>query len=277
MLTGLDPHSAYLDVDAYKELQIGTQGEFGGLGIEVTMEDGLIRIISPIEDSPAHRAGIKPGDLIIKLNSTAVKGMTLSDAIKIMRGKPNTSITISIFRKGESKPINFTLMRAIIKIQSVRSKILEPGYAYLRITQFQEQTGENLAKALEKLFKESSVPMKGLVLDFRNNPGGLLNAAVGVSAIFLPANSLVVYTDGRTNDAKMRLKASPEFYLRDNTKDDPIQKLPSAIKTVPIITLVNAGSASASEIVAGALQDHKRSLVMGTQTLVRDQCKQYYP
>jgi carboxyl-terminal processing protease len=266
MLTGLDPHSAYLDVDAYKELQIGTQGEFGGLGIEVTMEDGLIRIISPIEDSPAHRAGIKPGDLIIKLNSTAVKGMTLSDAIKIMRGKPNTSITISIFRKGESKPINFTLMRAIIKIQSVRSIILEPGYAYLRITQFQEQTGENLAKALEKLFKESSVPMKGLVLDFRNNPGGLLNAAVGVSAIFLPANSLVVYTDGRTNDAKMRLKASPEFYLRDNTKDDPIQKLPSAIKTVPIITLVNAGSASASEIVAGALQDHKRSLVMGTQT-----------
>ena len=265
MLTGLDPHSAYLDMDAFKELQIGTQGEFGGLGIEVSMEDGFVKVISPIEDTPAFRAGIKPGDLIIKLDDTAVKGLSLTDAIKRMRGKPNTSITLTVLRKGETKPLVFTLVRAVIKIQSVKSKLLEPGYAYIRITQFQEQTGENLTKAIDKLFKESTVPMKGLVLDLRNDPGGLLNGAVAVSAAFLPANSLVVYTDGRTEDAKMKLKASPEFYLRD-TKSDYLKRLPAAIKTVPMITLVNGGSASASEIVAGALQDHKRSVVMGTQT-----------
>ena len=265
MLTGLDPHSAYLDIEAYKELQIGTQGEFGGLGIEVTMEDGFVKVISPIEDTPAFRAGIKTGDLIVKLDDTAVKGLSLSDAIKRMRGKPNTPISITVSRKGENKPLIFTLTRAIIKIQSVKSKLIEPGYAYIRITQFQEQTGENLAKAIDKLFKESTVPMKGLVLDMRNNPGGLLNGAVAVSAAFLPSDSLVVYTDGRTDDAKMRLKASPEFYLRDS-KGDYLKGLPPEIKTVPMVTLVNAGSASASEIVAGALQDHKRSVVMGTQT-----------
>ncbi|MEE9580880.1 MAG: S41 family peptidase [Nitrosomonadaceae bacterium] len=265
MLTGLDPHSAYLDVDAYRELQIGTQGEFGGLGIEVSMENGFVKVISPIEDTPAFHAGMKSGDLIIKLNNTAVKGMTLSDAIKIMRGKPNTSITISVLRKGEPKPITFTIVRAIIKIQSVKSKLIEPGYAYIRVTQFQEQTGENLAKAIDKLFKESPIPMKGLILDLRNDPGGLLNGAVAVSAAFLPVNSLVVYTDGRTHDAKMKLRASPEFYLR-NVKGDYLKELPPEIKTVPMVTLVNGGSASASEIVAGALQDHKRSVVMGTQT-----------
>lgn len=265
MLTGLDPHSAYLDADAFKELQIGTQGEFGGLGIEVSMEDGFVKVISPIEDTPAFRAGIKPGDLIIKLDDTAVKGLSLTDAIKRMRGKPNTSITLTVLRKGETKPLVFTLIRAVIKIQSVKSKLIEPGYAYIRITQFQEQTGENLIKAIDKLFKESPIPMKGLVLDLRNDPGGLLNGAVAVSAAFLPANSLVVYTDGRTDDAKMQLKASPEFYLRDS-KNDYLKRLPPAIKTVPMITLVNGGSASASEIVAGALQDHKRSIVMGTQT-----------
>lgn len=265
MLTGLDPHSSYLDMDAFKELQIGTQGEFGGLGIEVSMEDGFVKVISPIEDTPAFRAGIKPGDLIIKLDDTAVKGLSLTDAIKRMRGKPNTSITLTVVRKGETKPLVFTLVRAVIKIQSVKSKLIEPGYAYIRITQFQEQTGENLAKAIDKLFKESTVPMKGLVLDLRNDPGGLLNGAVAVSAAFLPANSLVVYTDGRTEDAKMKLKASPEFYQRD-TRSDYLKRLPAEIKTVPMITLVNGGSASASEIVAGALQDHKRSVVMGTQT-----------
>jgi carboxyl-terminal processing protease len=265
MLTGLDPHSAYLDMDAFKELQIGTQGEFGGLGIEVSMEDGFVKVISPIEDTPAFRAGIKPGDLIIKLDDTAVKGLSLTDAIKRMRGKPNTSITLTVLRKGETKPLVFTLVRAVIKIQSVKAKLIEPGYAYIRITQFQEQTGENLTKAIDKLFKESTVPMKGLVLDLRTDPGGLLNGAVAVSAAFLPTNSLVVYTDGRTEDAKMKLKASPEFYLRD-TKSDYLKRLPAAIKTVPMVTLVNGGSASASEIVAGALQDHKRSVVMGTQT-----------
>ena len=265
MLTGLDPHSSYLDVDAYRELQIGTQGEFGGLGIEVTMENGFVKVISPIEDTPAFHAGMKSGDLIIKLDDTAVKGMTLSDAIKIMRGKPNTSITISVLRKGEAKPISFTIVRAIIKIQSVKSKLIEPGYAYIRVTQFQEQTGESLAKAIDKLFKKSPIPMKGLVLDLRNDPGGLLNGAVAVAAAFLPADSLVVYTDGRTHDAKMKLKASPQFYLR-NVKGDYLKELPPEVKTVPMVTLVNGGSASASEIVAGALQDHKRSVVMGTQT-----------
>ena len=218
MLTGLDPHSAYLNKDAYNELQIGTQGEFGGLGIEVTMESGFVKVISPIEDTPAFQAGVKAGDLIIKLNKKAVKGMTLTDAIKIMRGKPNTPITITVLRKGETKPIVITIVRAIIKIKSVKSKLLEPGYAYIRVTQFQEQTGENVAKAIDKLFNESTVPMKGLVLDLRNDPGGLLNGAVAVSAAFLQPDSLVVYTDGRTHDAKMKLKASPEFYLRSNLK-----------------------------------------------------------
>ncbi len=265
MLVGLDPHSAYLDSEEYKELQIGTQGEFGGLGIQVTMEDGLVKVISPIEDTPAFRAGIKTGDLIIKLDDTAVKGMTLNEAIKRMRGKPDTSITITIAREGEAEPLVFTLVRAIIKIESVKSKLIEPGYGYVRITQFQEQTGENLAKAIDKLFKESKIPMKGLVLDLRNDPGGLLNSAVGVSAAFLPANALVVYTEGRTTDAKMRLLANPEYYLRGPGKDY-LTGLPDAVKTVPMVTLVNGGSASASEIVAGALQDHKRSIVMGTQT-----------
>lgn len=265
MLIGLDPHSSYLDKDEYKELQIGTHGEFGGLGIQVTMEDGLVKVISPIEDTPAFRAGIQTGDLIVKLDDTAVKGMTLTEAIKLMRGKPKTSITLTIVREGEAEPLVFTLERDIIKIQSVKSKMIEPGYAYIRITQFQEHTGENLAQAIKTLFSETTDPMKGLILDLRNDPGGLLNGAVAVSSAFLPENALVVYTEGRTADAKMRLHANPEYYLRGHGRDY-LNDLPSEIKTVPMITLVNGGSASASEIVAGALQDHKRSIVMGSQT-----------
>jgi carboxyl-terminal processing protease len=266
MLTGLDPHSSYLDQDAFRELQVGTQGEFGGLGIEVGMEEGFVKVISPIDDSPAARAGIKPGDLIVKLDETSVKGLTLNDAVKRMRGKPNTLIALTIVRKGETKPIVVTLTRAIIKIQSVKSKLLEPGYAYFRVTQFQEHTGETLAKAITAAFKQNQGPMRGIVLDLRNDPGGLLNGAVAVSAAFLPQNSLVVYTDGRTEDAKMRLTASPEHYLRGRIKEDYLSKLPPEIKNVPMVVLVNSGSASASEIVAGALQDHKRAVVMGTQT-----------
>ena len=266
MLTGLDPHSSYLDQDAFRELQVGTQGEFGGLGIEVGMEDGFVKVISPIDDSPAARAGIKPGDLIVRLDETSVKGMTLNDAVKRMRGKPNTAIALTIVRKGETKPIVVTLTRAVIKIQSVKSKLLEPGYAYFRVTQFQEQTGDNLAKAITAAFKQNPSPMRGIVLDLRNDPGGLLNGAVAVSAAFLPPNSLVVYTDGRTEDAKMRLTASPEHYLRGRINDDYLSKLPPEIKNVPMVVLVNGGSASASEIVAGALQDHKRAVIMGTQT-----------
>lgn len=264
MLVGLDPHSSYLDKDDYKELQIGTQGEFGGLGIQVTMEDGVVKVISPIEDTPAFRAGIKTGDLIVKLDDTVVKGMTLNDAIKLMRGKPKTSIKITIVREGESEPLVFNLVRDIIKIQSVKSKMIEPGYAYIRITQFQEQTGENLAQAIKTLFAENTGSMKGLILDLRNDPGGLLNGAVAVSAAFLPENALIVYTEGRSPDAKMKLHATPEYYLRG--EEDYLKGLPPEVKTVPMITLVNGGSASASEIVAGALQDHKRSIVMGSQT-----------
>ncbi|MBI3044735.1 MAG: S41 family peptidase [Betaproteobacteria bacterium] len=266
MLTGLDPHSSYLDQEAFRELQVGTQGEFGGLGIEVGMEDGFVKVVAPIDDTPAARAGIKPGDLIVKLDEISVKGMTLSEAVKRMRGKPNTQITLTIVRKGEAKPIVVTLTRSIIKIQSVKSRLLEPGYAYFRVSQFQEHTGETLARAIERHFKENQAPMKGIVLDLRNDPGGLLNGAVAVSAAFLPAGSLVVYTDGRTEDSKMKLNANPEHYLRGRLKEDYLRRLPPDAKTVPMVVLVNGGSASASEIVAGALQDHKRAVIMGQQT-----------
>ena len=263
MLTGLDPHSQYLDADAFKDLQVNTQGEFGGLGIEVGMEDGFVKVISPIEDTPAYRAGIKAGDLIVKLDDTPVKGMTLADAVKRMRGKPKTQITLTIARKGEVKPIVVTITREVIKVQSVKSKVIEPGYAYLRLTQFQEDTANRMVEHLNKLWKQG--PVKGLVLDLRNDPGGLLHGAVGVSAAFLPPKALVTSTDGRTEDAKRKYLASPEDYLR-GSRTDFLKDLPVEVKTVPMVVLVNAGSASASEIVAGALQDHKRAIVMGTQT-----------
>ncbi|GHT89628.1 peptidase S41 [Betaproteobacteria bacterium] len=263
MLSNLDPHSSYLDADSFKDLQVGTQGEFGGLGIEVGMEDGLVQVVSPIEDTPAYRAGIKAGDLIFKLDDTPVKGLSLNDAVKKMRGKPLTKIRLSILRKGENKPLELTLTREVIKVQSVKSRQVEPGYAWVRITQFQENTIPSLAQQIGDLYKNGE--LKGLVLDLRNDPGGLLNGAVGVTSAFLPAGTLVVSTDGRTPDAKQEYKALPEDYLR-GTRVDPLQTLPEGIKSVPMVVLVNSGSASASEIVAGALQDHKRAVIMGTQT-----------
>ena len=263
MLSGLDPHSTYLDAEGYKELQVGTQGEFGGLGIEVGTEEGFVKVVSPIEDTPAFKAGVKAGDLIIKLDEKPTKGLTLNDAVKIMRGKPKTSITLTIMRKGENKPVIITVVRDVIKVQSVKSKVLEPGIGYIRITQFQEHTTENVVKALNTISKDQ--PLKGLVLDLRNDPGGLLNAAVGVSAAFLPPKTLVVSTDGRTEDAKRKFNASPEDYMRGG-REDHLSKLPESAKTIPMVVLVNGGSASASEIVAGALQDHKRASIMGTQT-----------
>jgi carboxyl-terminal processing protease len=262
MLTGLDPHSAYLDQEAFKELQVGTQGQFGGLGIEVGMEDGFVKVISPIEDTPAFKAGIKPNDLIVKLDETPVKGMTLNDAVKRMRGKPNTQITLTLTRKGESAPIVVTLTRAVIRVQSVKSKIIEPGYAWIRVSQFQEATAENMVKQLDTLFKQG--PIKGLVLDLRNDPGGLLHGAVAISAAFLPQKSLVVSTDGRTEDARKKFYATPDDYARRG--EDVLKSLPAAVKNVPMVVLVNGGSASASEIVAGALQDQKRAKIIGTQT-----------
>ncbi|GAA5783852.1 peptidase S41 [Chitiniphilus shinanonensis] len=265
MVAGLDPHSSYLDEDAFKDLQENTQGEFGGLGLEVNMEDGLVRVVSPIEDTPAFRAGVKAGDYIVKIDDTQVQGLSLSEAVNKMRGKPGSNVRLTLLRKGEGKPIVLTLKRAIIKVQSVKSKLAEPGYGYIRITQFQERTTENLASALQALYKENKTPLKGLVLDLRNDPGGLLNGAVGVSAAFLPKDALVVYTDGRTSDAKIRLTATRDNYQRGG-RDDFFKNVPAEVKTVPLVVLVNGGSASASEIVAGALQDHKRALIVGTQT-----------
>jgi carboxyl-terminal processing protease len=265
MVSGLDPHSAYLDAEGFKDLQVGTQGEFGGLGIEVGMEDGFVKVVSPIEDTPAYKAGVKPGDLIIKLDDTPVKGLTLNDAVKRMRGKPGSDIRLTIARKGVDKPIVLTLTRAIIKIRSVKSQLLENGYGYVRITQFQEHTGELLADALKTLYKENKAPLKGLILDLRNDPGGLLNGAVAVATAFVKPDSLVVYTEGRTEDAKMRLTANRENYVRP-MQPDYMKNLPEGIKQVPMVVLVNGGTASASEIVAGALQDDKRAVIMGTRT-----------
>jgi carboxyl-terminal processing protease len=263
MVTGLDPHSAYLDQDAYRELRISTKGEFGGLGIEVGMEEGFVKVVSPIEDTPAFRAGLKPGDFIIKIDDTSVKGMSLNEAVKRMRGKPKTNIRLTIMRKGETKPFEVTLTRDIIRVQSVKSKLIEPGYGWIRVAQFQEHTGEDLVKALKALYKQE--PLKGLILDLRNDPGGILDGAVGISSAFLAPDALVVYTDGRLEDAKRKFYAVPENYLRGVT-NDYLKTLPQGVKTVPMVVLVNGGSASASEIVAGALQDHKRAKVLGTQT-----------
>ena len=265
MLAGLDPHSSYLDAEAFKELQVGTQGEFGGLGIEVGMEDGFVKVVSPIEDTPAYKAGVKSGDLVIKLDDTPVKGMTLNDAVKRMRGKPGSNIILTIVRKGEVKPLTITITRAVIKIKSVKYKLVEPGYGYVRVTQFQEHSGDNLVAALKDLDGQNKGALKGLVLDLRNDPGGLLNTAVSVAGSFLKSGELVVYTDGRTEDAKMRLTNARENYLRMG-ESDYMKDLPAWAKTVPLVVLVNGGSASASEIVAGALQDHKRALIVGTQS-----------
>ncbi|MGE0386973.1 MAG: S41 family peptidase [Gammaproteobacteria bacterium] len=249
MLAGLDPHSSYLDAEGFKDLQEGTTGEFGGLGIEVGMDAGFLKVIAPIDDTPAQRAGIKAGDIILKLDDTPVKGMGLNEAVKNMRGKPGTDISLSILREGEQKPMKFVLTRAIIRVQSVRESILEPGYGYLRVSQFQAHTGEDVVKALQKLRAENAAPLKGLVLDLRNNPGGVLGAAVAVSDAFLN-EGLIVYTEGRVKDAALTFSAKP----------------PDELGGAAMVVLVNAGSASASEIVAGALQDRKRAIVMGNRT-----------
>ncbi len=274
MVTGLDPHSTYLDADAFRELQVGTQGEFGGLGIEVGTEDGFIKVVSPIEDTPAAKAGVRAGDLIVKIDEKPTKGMSLNDAVKLMRGKPKSPIVLTIQRKGESRPLVLTIVRDVIRVQSVRSKAVEPGVGYVRVTQFQEHTVEALARHLTDLGKAG--PLKGLVLDLRNDPGGLLHGAVGVSAAFLPQRLLVTSTDGRTEDAKRKYLAAPEDYLR-GTRDDVIARLPEWTKSTKMVVLVNGGSASASEIVAGALQDHKRAVVIGTQTFGKGSVQSILP
>jgi carboxyl-terminal processing protease len=264
MVASLDPHSQYFDKKSFKEFREGTSGRFVGVGIEITQEDGLIKIVSPIEGSPAFRAGLKTNDLITKIDETAVKGLSLNDAVKKMRGEPATKVTLTIFRKDESRTFPVTITREEIKTQSVKGKLLEPGYGWVRLSQFQERTVDDFVRKVEEIYKQDP-QLKGLVLDLRNDPGGLLDAAVAISAAFLPANVTVVSTDGQLAESKATYKAAPEFYQRRGS-GDPLKRLPAALKTVPLIVLVNEGSASASEIVAGALQDHKRATIMGSQT-----------
>jgi len=248
MLTSLDPHSAYLTPDLYKDLQMDTQGRFGGLGIEITVKNGVLTVVSPIEDTPAFKAGVKPGDMIFKIEDDFTKDMTLVDAVKKMRGPKGTKINLSIKREGISELINLTLTRDTIRVQSVRNRTLEPGYGYIRLAQFQERSDRDLQRSLEKLAAEKG-GLKGLVLDLRNNPGGLLTQAVRITDLFLDAG-LIVYTEGRIESQRQKFFAQ---------KDSPVMDF-------PIVVLVNGGSASASEIVAGALQDHKRAIVLGTKT-----------
>ena len=249
MLSGLDPHSTFLDEEQFKELRVGTSGQFGGLGIEVGMEDGFVKVIAPIDDTPAYHAGVKAGDLIIRLDETPVKGLTLSEAVKIMRGKPGTVIVLTIVREGAATPAKISITRAIIKVKSVKSRILEGAYGYVRIAQFQAKTAENLIEEIEKLLKEADGQLKGMVLDLRSNPGGVLNAAVAVSDAFIK-HGLIVFTEGRVEDSRLRFSATPGDILDG----------------APLVVLVNKGSASASEIVAGALQDQKRAIIVGTKT-----------
>ncbi|WP_300709053.1 S41 family peptidase [Limnohabitans sp.] len=268
MVSSLDPHSQYFDKKSFKEFSEGTSGKFVGVGIEISQEDGLIKIVSPIEGSPADRAGLKTNDLITKIDSTAVKGLSLSEAVKRMRGEPNTKVVLTIFRKDDSRTFPVTIIREEIKTQSVKVKLIEPGYGWVRVSQFQERTVEDFARKVEDMVKQSP-QLKGLVLDLRNDPGGLLDAAVALSAAFLPENVTVVSTNGQLEESKFTYKASPKFWRR-NESNDPIQRLTQAtggvLKKVPLVVLVNEGSASASEIVAGALQDYKRGTLMGSQT-----------
>ena len=264
MVSSLDPHSQYFDKKSFKEFREGTSGRFVGVGIEITQEDGLIKIVSPIEGSPAFRAGLKTNDLITKIDETAVKGLALNDAVKRMRGEPSTKVTLTIFRKDENRTFPVTITREEIKTQSVKGKVIEPGYAWIRLSQFQERTVDDFVRKVEEVYKQEP-NLKGLVLDLRNDPGGLLDAAVAISAAFLPENVTVVTTNGQLADSKATYKASPDYYQRRGG-GDPLKRLPAALKSVPLVVLVNEGSASASEIVAGALQDHKRATIMGSQT-----------
>lgn len=255
MLTGLDPHSSYLNEEEFKELQTSTSGEFGGLGIEVTMEEGVVKVITPLVDTPAFKAGIKSGDYIIKLGKESVQGLSLKDAVNLMRGKPGTTIELTILRKGVNKPLTFDLIREVIQIKSVKSKMLSEGYGYIRLTQFQALTGKDMIKAIEQLKQQAGGKLKGLVLDLRNNPGGLLDSAIQVSDAFLGNDKagkqeMIVYTEGRLPGSKFTALANPGDVL-DNA---------------PIVVLINNGSASASEIVAGALKDNKRAIILGTKS-----------
>jgi carboxyl-terminal processing protease len=268
MVDALDPHSAYLDKKAYRELREGTEGRFVGLGIEIGQSDeGYVKIVAPIEDSPAARAGIKPGDLIARIDGAAVKDMTLDEAIKRMRGEPHTRVVLSILRQGEAAPLDIPIVRDQIVQKSVKGKIVisnGAGYAWVRVSQFQEPTVNDLAAKLAALADEEPA-LRGLVLDLRNDPGGLLQGAVGTAAAFLPPGAEIVSTNGQLEDSKARFYGRPEHYMLGRG-EDPLKKVPALFKTIPMVVLVNTGSASASEIVAGALQDYKRAAIVGSPT-----------
>jgi carboxyl-terminal processing protease len=264
MVSGLDPHSQYFDKKSFKEFREGTTGRFVGVGIEITQEDGLVKVVSPIEGSPADKAGLKSGDLITKVDDTAVKGLSLNDAVKRIRGEPGTPVRFTVWRRDEDRTFPVTITREEIRTQSVKGKVMEPGYAWIRVSQFQDRTVEDFVAKLDDIYKKAP-NLKGLVLDLRNDPGGLLDAAVAVSAAFLPEGATVVTTNGQIEESKAAYKAVPEDYMRRRGAD-PLASLPAAVKKVPLVVLVNGGSASASEIVAGALQDNKRAVIMGSQT-----------
>jgi carboxyl-terminal processing protease len=260
MLSGLDPHSTYLDAEEYKELQVGTTGEFGGLGLEVGMEDGFVKVIAPIDDTPAQRAGVEAGDLIIRIDGKPVKGMALPEAVSLMRGEPGSTINLTVVRENQDRPLTFSIQRDVIKVASVKSRMLEPGFGYLRISHFQSGTTEDMLRAVKKLKAESDGAINGLILDLRNNPGGVLNSAVSVSDAFL-GEGMIVYTKGRFAEAELEYKAQPGDILDG----------------APLVVLVNSGSASASEIVAGALQDHRRALIMGSRTFGKGSVQSVLP
>ncbi len=275
MVSSLDPHSVYFDKKSFKEFREGTAGKFVGVGIEITQEDGLVKVITPIEGSPAFRAGVKTNDLITKIDDTAVKGLSLNEAVKRMRGEPATKVILTIYRKDENRTFPVTIIREEIKQQSVRGKLIEPGYGWVRVSQFQERTVEDFVKKVNEIYKQDP-KIKGLVLDLRNDPGGLLNAAVAISAAFLPENVTVVSTNGQTADSKQTLRAAAADY-QGRAGLDPLKNLPAGLKKVDLVVLVNEGSASASEIVAGALQDHQRATIMGSQTFGKGSVQTFRP
>jgi len=277
LVTNLDPHSSYLDIDAQKDFTAATSGEFSGVGIDTGMEDGLVRVVSPIEDSPAYKAGLKTGDLVFEIDGKNVKGMTLSEAINKIRGPKGTIVKLSVLRKKTATPLSFSIVRETIKNPSIKFKLSNQDYPYLRITQFQENTGVDLAKNLKLISEKNKGPLKGLVIDLRNNPGGMVSSAVAVAAAFLEKDKLIVYSDGKTNNAKMKLFANPYNYVEGGEKNDYFKDISEEYKKIPIVVLVNNGSASAAEIVAGALQDHKRAVILGTQTFGKGTIQQLFP
>ena len=274
MVAGVDPDSGYLDAEAFNELTV--RPDSAGVGLELSIVDGNLKVVSPIDGTPAEQAGVRSGDLITRIDGNPTKGLTLNEAVKRMRGRPGTELTLTVARTGEVEAQTFALKRAVIRVLSVKSRMLEPGYAYLRISQFQSDTGALLVKRLQEFFRQGRID--GLIVDLRNNPGGLLQSGIGVAAAFLPAQALILSMEGRAPDATRRYLAVPEDYLRGGlTESDYLKQLPGEARTVPLVVLVNGGSAAASEIVAGALQDHKRAVIVGSRTYGRTSVQTILP